>query len=167
MNNCKSGAVCLFVLILAVIQFIPTGFAVSSDEAIDVLNVAERDLSSAFIMVAEAENAGADASQLLIKLGNAGNFLSEAYASFKSGDYDAASSLALECSNTIALIAGDAAGLKADAKKAYFDRITSTLVMSVAGVCLVLVFGLVGWRFLKRRYFKRVLDMKPKLVGSQ
>ena len=59
----------------------------------------------------------------------------------------------------------DAERLRADAEIDHRARLTATMVVSGVGVGLLVVFGLYGWRLLKRWYFKRVLKMKPEVVN--
>jgi hypothetical protein len=66
----------------------------------------------------------------------------------------------MECSNAVEGVAGDAARLKTDAES---DRLLLSSVGSSVGLVLLLVFGFLGWKLLKRRYFKRTLDMKPQM----
>jgi hypothetical protein len=159
-KSCGSVAICLIVLMLLAAWFVPACFAVDAVEANAAIGQAERDLGSAYVAVAEAEGAGADVSVLLNKLEGAGDFLSEAYSAFRVGDYENASVLAMECSNAVEGVAGDAARLKTDAES---DRLLLSSVGSSVGLVLLLVFGFLGWKLLKRRYFKRTLDMKPQM----
>src|SRR3972149_4144133 len=86
-KGCRSFFVCLTVLMLLAIWFVPDCFAVDAVGTNDAIGQAERDLSSAYVAVAEAEDAGADVSLLLNKLEGAGGFLSAAYSAFRAGDY--------------------------------------------------------------------------------
>jgi len=163
-GHCVTGTVCLTVLFLFVVQFVPLCFAVSSDEAGEAVKTAEQDLSSAFMAVAETEVAGANVSVLLDKLNAAGVFLSEAHSTFSAGNYESAFSSAVACSSAVEGVVGDAARLKMDVEVASVESLFLTTAGSVIGVGLVLILGFIGWRFLKRRYFRRVLEMKPKVV---
>ena len=166
-RHCVNGAVCLAVLVLFVVQFVPLCFAVSFDEAGEALRMAEQDLGSAFVAVAEAEGAGADVSVLLDKLDAAGVFLSEAHSAFKVGNYESAFSFAVACSSAVEGLVGEGAHLKVDAEIAHNASLFLTLIVSGIGVGVVLVCAFFGWRFLKRRYFRRVLDMKPEVEAAQ
>jgi hypothetical protein len=166
-KSCRSIAVCLTVSMLLAVWFVPACFAVDAVEASGAISQAERDLGSAYVVVAEAESAGADVSVLLNKLGSAGDFLSEAYVAFRAGDYGNASVLAMECSRAVEGVVGDATRLKADAERAHSDRLLLTVTESGVGLILLLVLGFSGWRFLKRRYYGRVLDTKPQVEGTQ
>ena len=156
--------VCMVFLVLFSVEFVSLGFAVSYDEATVSLEQAEQDLGSAFAKVAAAESAGADISILLDKLEVAGSFISDARLALKIGDYDSVFSSAVSCSNTVNSVVEDAERLSVDAEIDHRARLTTTMVVSGFGVCLLVVFGLYGWRLLKRWYFKRVLKMKPEVV---
>jgi hypothetical protein len=164
--GCRSVAVCLIVLMLLAVWFVPCCFAVDDVEASGAIGQAESDLGSAYVVVVEAEGAGADVSLLLSKLSSAGDFLSEAYSAFRVGDYGSASALAMQCSSAVEGVAGDAASLKTDAESARSDRLVLTVVLSSVGLVLLIGFGFLGWVSLKRRYFKQTLDMKPQVEGA-
>jgi len=163
----RSVTICLTVSMLLAVWLVPACFAVDAVEASGAIGQAKRDLGSAYAVVAEAEGAGADVSVLLNKLGSAGDFLSEAYVAFRAEDYGNASLFAVECSRVVEGVAGDAARLKADAERAHSERSLLTAAGSGVGLVLLLVLGFFGWKFLKRRYFRRVLNMKPQVEGAQ
>jgi hypothetical protein len=160
---CVNGVVWIVLLFLFMVQFVPLCFAGSSDEAGEALERAEQDLGSAFAAVAEAEGAGADVSVLLDTLDIAGGFLSEAHVAFSAGNYESAFSLAVACSSAVDGVAEDAARLKVAAEIAQSASFFSTLTVSGIGVGVAIVCACFVWWFLKRRYFRRVLDMKPEV----
>jgi hypothetical protein len=162
-RRCVIGAVCLVVLVLFVVGFVPLCFAVSFDEAAETIGRAESDLGSAFVAVAAAEGAGADVSLLLDKLDAAGVFLSEAHSAFRVGNYEGAFSSAVACSSAVEGVVGEGARLKVDAEISHNTMLLLTVVVTGVGVGLLLVFAFFGWRFLKRKYFRRILDMKPQM----
>jgi len=128
---------------------------------------AENDLTSAYIAVEEAEQVGANVSELLAKLKFAGNLLADAYNAHRVGDYDNACSYAMNCSNSVNGIASEAAGLKLEAEKAYGERLFTTAAASSAALSLLFVLSLFSWRFLKKGYFKRILRMKPEVGKTE
>ena len=166
-KGCRIIAICLIASMLLAVCLVPACFAVDIVEASSAISQAERDLGSAYVAVAEAEGVGADVSVLLNKLGSAGDFLSKAYVALRAGDYGNASMLAMECSHAVDGVAGDAARLKADADRARNDRLPLTVTESGVGLVLLLVLGFLGWKLLKRWYFRRALDMKPQVEGAQ
>ena len=166
MKKCQVIIVCIVALILAV-EYTPPCFAVDAVEATSAINQAELSLNSAFVAVAKADDAGADVAKLLDKLDAAGDFLSEAHIEFRAGDYEDASLLAVECSSTVEGLATEADLLRAGAERTKTDNLLLTVVGSGAGLVLLLVLGIEGWRVLKKRYFKRSLEMKPEVEEAQ
>jgi hypothetical protein len=165
-NTYKGVAFCVAVSII-LMWFVPLCFGVSIDEVAEAIGRAEYDVGSAFVAVAEAERAGADVSVLLDTLDSAGGFLSEANVAFSAGNYESAFSFAVACSSTVAGVAEDAARLKVAAEIAESASFFSTLIVSGIGVGVVLACACFVWWFLKRRYFRRVLDMKPEVEVAQ
>jgi hypothetical protein len=156
-------AILLVLLFLAIAQLMPIGFAVSSDQANEVIEQVDRNLGLAYVAVTEAERGGANVSLLLSKLQIAGNLLSEANIAFRIGDYDSASSYAEASAQAIEGVAEEGARLKMDAEREQIDSFLLTVVLSVVGVVLVLILGLLGWHHLKHVYFKRILGTKPQV----
>lgn len=162
MVKCKS-VVCFVVFILMFSWFVDACFAVDKAVADEALIDAENDLVSAYVAVEEAEQVGANVSELLTKLKFAGSLLADAYNAHRVGDYDDACSYAVNCSDRAKGIASEAAGLKLEAEKGYSERLFATAAVSSAGLSLLFVLSLFGWRILKRRHFKRILEMKPEV----
>jgi len=166
-KDCRNIFACLTVAMIIAAWLIPAGFAVNVEEANAVISQAETDIGSAYAVVADAETAGVDISALLNQLSSAGDSLSRAYVAFGTGEYANASALAIECSRALDGVTVTAASLKAEAEKAHSDRLLFSMVGSSVGLVLLLVFGFLGWKLLKKRYFKRILDMKPQMEGAQ
>ena len=162
-----SVAVCLIMAMLLVYWLVPACFGVTAVETNTTIGRAERDLGSAYAVVAEAEGAGANVSALLNTLGSAGDFLSEAYAASRIGDYANASALAMQCSSTVKGVADDAARLKTDAEAVRSNGLLSAVVVSCVGLVLLVVSGFLGWNFLKQWYIRRVLNMKPQVEDAR
>lgn len=166
-NGFRSVAVCLLVSLLLIVCFAPFCLAVDTNEASNALNNAETDLDLAFIVLAEAEDAGANVATLLEKLNDAGGFLSEAYAAFRDGNYESAVSSAGMCSVTVDGVADDGALLKSSAERLSGDRLFLSAVGSGIGLILLFVLGFLGWKMLEKSFSKRVSDLKPVVEESQ
>jgi len=137
-------------------------FAADAVEATGKIDDAESNLNSAFEAVYQAQNAGADIRDLVVRLGTAGDLLSKAYAEFRVGDYESAATLATDCSHTVEGIASEAIELRAKTEIEKSDRMLLTFAGSGIGLAFLLVSGITGWRFLKKRYWKRVYEMRPE-----
>ena len=147
-------------------QLMPASSAINSDEAADAISHAEQDLGSAYSAVADAEKVGVDVSELQANLSVSGDFLSEAHMAFEIGDYENARLLAIESSSGLDGVALDATHLKGEAEDAHDRLVFLTVFGSSIGLVLLTIFGLLGWRFLKRRYFGRDFHAKLSLEGS-
>jgi len=142
--------------------FVPGCFAVEAMEVRKAIDQAEQYLDAAYVTVAEAESAGANVTRLLGNLNTAGRYVSEGSAAFKIGDYENASMLAASCIATLKGVEAEAANMKLDAENVRNDQVVSTAFFSCIGVCIVLVFGIAGWKVLKGRYFREILETKPE-----
>lgn len=148
-------------LLIFLVEKIPCSLSVEFDEATTAVTEAELKLESAFTAVSEAGTAGADIAGLIIKLEAGSLFLSESKLALRANDYDTANLLALESINTVENLIIEANQLKAIAEKALNDVRFFTFLGSSIGIFLLIIFGIIFWRVLKKRYFRQVLDMKP------
>jgi len=147
-------AICFAVVLLSSCV-VPECLAVSVEEAGDAVREAEANMSSVFVAVAMAKDAGANVSALLSKLNDAGVFLSEGYDAFRGKEYEVAVSLASACSNSLEGVADEARQLEFSAARISGDGIIIALVCSVVGLIALFVFGLIGWSYLKKSYTKK------------
>jgi hypothetical protein len=154
----------LIMCVLISVIFVPIGFAVGVDEAGSAINRAEQNLGSVYVVVAAASASGADVTAELSKLREAGDFLSKALSEFEAGDYEKALQAATACTNIVEELSSDAQRSRIEAEKANGDRILSTAVVSGFGLVVFFVLSFLGWRFLKRRYVRKLLDMKPEVA---
>ena len=167
MKKCQAVTFfCIFLLTLMV-AYIPCCFSIETNEATIAVNQADLKLKSAFVAVSEADDVGADITGLIVQLEAGGLFLSEAKLALRVDDYDAANSFALECINTAENLIIDADRLIVVAERIQNDLLLFTVIGSSAGLVLFIIFGIIFWRVLKNRYFRKVLDMKPDVEGDQ
>jgi hypothetical protein len=156
MSKCSViGIFCLALSFLLIAQLVSLCYAADFDEADDAVETAERNVASAFIAVAIAEDAGADVSGLKVKLDSAGSFLSEAHFALSVQDYDAAVAASEAANSVVEGLANDAAGLSTMAEESMHDWMLYMLVGSGVSVASVVVCAFFGWKLLKRRYSKR------------
>ena len=164
MKAYHSAAVYLVVLTLA-IAWLPPCFATESEASI-AINEAELDMNLTFATVAAAEDAGADIEVLIGRLTSAGDSLSEAHTAFRAGNYEAASSHAVECSNVLEGLDLEADRLIEKAEREKSDNLILTLAGSGIGVIILLVLAIMGWSVLRERYYSQVPNMKPEVEVS-
>jgi len=151
----------IFALICA--WLMPTCLAVDKRGAEEALADAEGALASAYGAVGEAESVGANVTELLSKLSLAGDLLAEANNTYRLGDYDGAYLYATNCSDTVEGIANQALNMKLEAEEIHGERLFFTAALSSTGLSALFVASLFGWRFSKKKYVKRVLEMKPEV----
>ena len=159
----------LFLLVFMVFSLSLTclPFYVSAgDEASSAIGGADNALRQAFEAVLEAERAGANVSDSIVKLDGAGGLLAEAENAYKVGNFSKAISKAEECSILANGVVGEALSLKssalADAQKAVLQTLTFSCVGDVA--FLTLLFFVWGW--FKRAYAEKLMRMKPEVASD-
>ena len=137
---------------------------VSESEAELRIGEAEMAVSSAYVAVLEAERSGANVSVLLIKLNSGGEFLAEARMSYRNGDFGSVVYYADLSVQSVGGLVEEAEGLRALSIDEFKERSFQTVTASSLAVVLIVLGCFVGWRFFKRRYFEKVLRMKPEVV---
>jgi hypothetical protein len=163
----KSAFVCVLMLLIMLIWLVPVCFAVDGSEAGIAIDQAERNLNSAYARVAEADSAGADVSMLLNELNSAGIYLSGANAALIAGDFENAVMMAGNCNDAVSGVATEAANLRSYAEATHFNAVLSAVFVSIFGVMIVTVLGFMGWRYLRRKYFREFLDKRPEVNNVQ
>jgi hypothetical protein len=116
-----------------------------------------------FEATVDAERAGANVSSLLARLNEGGGYLAAARMAFGTGNLseaDRLSGLAIEVG---AQVESDAFGLEADAINAAFNRFRLYVASSALAMATVVIATLLAYRLVKKRYFKRLLKMKPEV----
>ena len=154
------------LILLAFSTLATTGvcLAVSESEAESKIKEAETAVSSAYVAALEAEKSGADVSGLLTNLTYGGNFLAEAQMCYRNGDFGNAVYNADLSVRSVEGLVGEAGQLKALAMDEYKERSFQTVATSSVAVVVTVLGIVVGWLLLKRRYFEKVLKMKPEGV---
>jgi cobalamin biosynthesis Mg chelatase CobN len=149
--------VCVSVFLFSLVSVSVPWVSASNGDVVS-LEVAEAEeaLVSAYGVVLEAEEAGADVSGLLEKLNDGDEYLVEAYASVRLGDSENTSRFAGLCHEIAENVQSDAAELKDEAKDSWMSESVMVMLGSVVGVILVVGLCFVGWRVFKRRYHKRM-----------
>ena len=115
-------------------------------------------LHSAYAAVLDAEQAGSNVSVLLDQLNVAGEYLSEAYFWYRSGDSATANHFAGLCRDAVANVQAEASELKEATKTTADAEFVETAFTSIVGVIVVVVSCSVVWIVFKRRYRRKALD---------
>ncbi len=161
----RSGSLSLTVVVLAVLTAsVHVCSAADKADADEALGLAEEGLRSAFISVREAEQAGAEVEDLLIDLEVSGGALAQAYSAYRKNDFESAYAFAIDSSADLTGVADEANSLRMDAQRASSERLLLTAGISSICLCVLLVTSLFGWRHVRRRFIKQVLESRPRLV---
>ena len=135
----------------------------NQEVAASTISEAERSMAQAYEAVLDAERFGADVSGLLVRLNDAAALLSEARMVFDVGDFEEATRFAESTSKAVYAVVDDAELLEIEAKNAQVHRSWWLMVISALGVSVVVVASLLGYGFFKRRYYRRLSKMKPRV----
>lgn len=168
MSFSKPLFVLLVLLVLSVPFFSSEAFEVHGEEVVTSdIESAEDAMISAYEAVSDAEHAGANASGLLARLNVAGEYLANAHIWYCLGDFDSATRFANLCYDVAEEVRNEAYELE---NETYGLRVTSLVVRttgSMIAVIIIVFLSFFGWRVFKRRYQKRVLEMKPEVVPDE
>lgn len=133
--------------------FVVATFAEASEsEAVSALVNAEGAMVSGYQAVLKAEEAGANVSDVLVRLNEAGVFLAEARMAYRLGEFDKAVGFADLSRNIGVEVQNDAVGLRDSALSEGVQRMMLTMIASVVGIALVALGSFLTWHFLKKRY---------------
>ena len=156
-------AILLLVSVLSV-MLVGSAVAASKQEvATSMIAEAEHAIVQAYAVVLGAERAGANVSGLLVELTDAAGLAADARMEFEAGDFEEA----IRCAE-LSLEVGDrveeaAAELEVDAVQAHAERVWWFGGVSVLGCVVVLCGALVGYRYFKRFYYRRLLKLRPRV----
>ncbi len=153
-------------LALASTFFSYPAHAYTSDEANSKIAEADSKVKQAFDAVSDATEAGANVSSLALRLNEAGGLLAKANVAFRIGDHDNATLLAEQSIGLVDGVVQEAGNFKAMAEAERLSRLGWAALLASVGLSLLFVVSLFGWRFVKNRYFKGVLEMKPEEVAG-
>lgn len=143
----------IIIFILATFIFVSPVLANNEQENVSSnVTSAENAIISAYRAVLEAEQAGANVTDLLAKLNKAGEDLAVARMLYRNGDFDRAIDLANSSRNIGEEVQNAAHQLRDLTWNEGVQRMWFTMLSSVFGIILVVLGSLWVWRFLKRRY---------------
>ena len=159
---CFVSMVVLLFALLSMLMILVSAAGIE-EEATSAISEAERLLAKAYETVLDAESADADVSGLLVRLNDVAALLSEARMAFDVGDFEEAAGFAESTSEVGYEIVDEAELFEMEAANARVHNSWGVLVISVLGVSVVVVSSLVGYSFFKRRYYRRLSKMKPRI----
>lgn len=135
--------------------------------AISSVDQARQTVDVVFNAVLKAESAGADVFLLLDRLDVAAGHLALADICLRIGDFDGAVGNASLCVKASEGIVEDAEALTERAVVESGERYWIGVGSSAVGMVVVACVSFLSWRLFKRRYYRRVLEMKPEVVDVE
>lgn len=156
----------VFANLLFLLSFclpISSAFGMESDQAWAAIESADSAIASAYQAVSEVEETGANVSGLLKDLNFGAEALAKANMLYRTGDFDEAVYFAELCYDVVVEVTAQANELKDLAVAERNQRFLINSLASTFGVGFAILGGILGWRLFKRRYYRRVLKMKPDL----
>lgn len=157
------------VLFIFIAPCFVTTVTISSngDLAESTIKNGEHVMVLAYQAVLEAERAGANVSNLFTELNVASEYLAQAQILYRVGDLDNATRFADLCSRTAEKVKSEADLVTNMARVESGTRLGFVMIGSAITACSISVAGLLSWRVFKRRYYQRVLMMKPEVVSDE
>jgi hypothetical protein len=141
--------------------------AAQSETTQSSLQAANYRLNQAFKEAFEAEKAGANITRLLKQLNDAAELLAQAENIYRSGDTTGVESKADSVVATSFQISTLAQTAKEDAQVSTQTQLALNVALSVAGSIIIILAMMLSWRFFKRRYIRRLSNMKPEIVTNE
>ena len=146
----------LFLLMLIFLIFCMTDLtsivlADARTDAENAVNSAHRVIVECYKTAADAQKAGANVTDLLNRLNEAGEVYSKAVLAFKKGNYNLAVSLANESQIMLENFVEEANGLKEEANRHGRWDFMVNFVGSIVGAVSVIVVSFSLWTLLKRK----------------
>jgi hypothetical protein len=128
------------------------------------LQVTNAAFNQTFRFVLDAENAGANVTNLLNQLNVAAGLLSQAENAFRTGDNETA---AVNAGNVLLIVQQVAAAAHNAKQATLVSSQDSFLPLTLFTVAVAIVFVLslfIVWRWFKSRYLKNLLNAKPEII---
>jgi len=151
--------------IFALVIFIPSvpqvlGGAV---EAASKISQAEDSIEAAYLSVLEAERAGGDVRDLVVRLNVVLRDHSKAERALEVGEYETAVLLAGEVVEASNVLLGDGVRLRSSSELHGEIAFRNRVVLSFVVVCFTVAFGFLGWGLFKGYYVRGLLGLRPEV----
>ena len=153
-----------FSLLIVTLLFVNMTQVCASDNvdlAKEAIGRARSSLVDAYESVLDAEKDGADVTSLTERLTNAGSNLTNACLFYEAESYDVAIALADSCYEVGEKVKAEAEVLKATASINAIIFFWFQIFGYVGALVIIVLASVMGWRFFKKRYYRKVLEMKP------
>jgi hypothetical protein len=167
MSTLKMLSVFLMFVILFSTVVISAFALTDEDQAASTIDDSEEAIASTYRAVLDVESAGANVSSLLSTLNIAAELLAKANMSYKTGDFYNATlfaNMSLQMVNEVKIEAYETRDLTLYENS---QRFIFSLAESTIGVCLVIFFSFVSWRFFKQRYLHHIQKLRPEVSSDE
>lgn len=158
--------VCLLIFVSLSLNFRQAYSVSQTDAANSAIEQANSALSSSFLVVLDAERAGANVSSLRRDLNVAVDLFSQAKVLLANGNPAGAVQAANLSSETAKNVRDSASSLEALALANNQFSFRASLITSTVAVAAFLLCLLLFWRMLRRRYVKGIRKLRPEVVVS-
>jgi len=150
--RCALAFVAALVLTFFMVDVPFCVFAVGEAEAGSAVAAAEARVVVCYRAAADADEAGANVTGLLVVLDEAGALLSKADLAYESGDFDSAFDYAVQSREKLDGFVDEADVLRGTAVQGRYWDFMVNVLGSVVGAVVVVCGAYVVWVVLKRRY---------------
>jgi hypothetical protein len=150
-RNCGEAAV-LLVLCLFISVFPSLVQASGQTDAASELEVAKIQLINAYISVQQAEEAGANITELAVTLNQAGSLFSQAEQAYSKGDFATSQNLSAQIQGKLGNLSDSADILKEAVTQQKADDLWIKLLYPIFGSIAIIVVAIAVWFVLKRKY---------------
>ncbi len=141
------------LLLLFCLFTVPTLVSASTQgDAATEIQSGQTQLTNAYQSAVQAEQAGANITELTVTLNTAGSLLSQAEHAYSTADFNAAQNLAVQSQVKLDGFTAQANTLKENASQQRTEDFWIYLVAPILGSIAVVIIGFAVWFSLKRKY---------------
>jgi CHASE3 domain sensor protein len=157
----------LFFLLIGSFLYGGNYVSAQTDQTSSKLQTANTAVEQAFNSVLDAEKAGTNVTQLLTKLNAAGELLADAENDYNSGiNVENVTFMAENATKIAQQVNLDALNLRDNSLLESQNRIQYTVLFSIVGAIVFVIFLFLIWRRFKRSHLIKVLGMRPEVVEN-
>ena len=167
-RRCKLSSLSLLAILMLSMCLVCVHTAFAQTNSVDSkLQGANDAVNQAYSAVLDAENVGANVTDMLVQINTAQGILALADNSFRTGDFNTAATQADSVLPIAQQVTLDAQNAKQTAIVSSQNAFWSTIAFTVIGVFVFVLVLFLVWRLFKRSYIKSLSDAKPLLVNNE
>ena len=149
---------------MAAISSLSSAVAATTNNA--SLESVNSSINLAFTNVLNAEKAGANVTLLVSRLNNAVQLLADAENSLTNQSPSNATTDIVNANSIATQVNNEALRLLNQQNNESQSNTLYTLVFSIAGALVFVTILFLAWRRLKRNYYKKLMNSKPKVIKN-